>query len=230
MQKNNAREVWFIRHAESVANAGGRTREAPTYPLSELGFRQAAQLSAMLPAEPELIITSPYVRARQTAEVAIRRFPKASVEEWPVQEVQYLDPALCVDTTQDERRVLSDAYWERCDPHFAAPDADSFAGFITRVADALQRLAPRAERTTFIFCHGRVMNAVAWLALNPPGVIDAPAMRRFFHFIHGFIVPNCAILPLHFHPCGRRSLGLMWVPDGIEAETAGRTPVSLAGL
>ena len=45
MHKNSVREVWFIRHAESVANAGARTREAPTYPLSDLGFRQAAELA-----------------------------------------------------------------------------------------------------------------------------------------------------------------------------------------
>src|SRR5947209_5845813 len=116
MQASSHRDVWFIRHSESAANAGGRTREAPTYPLSELGFRQAEQLAAALHAEPDLIVVSPYVRARQTAEPAIRRFPRARVEEWPVQEVQYLDPALCVDTTQEERRALSDAYWQRCDP------------------------------------------------------------------------------------------------------------------
>ena len=230
MHHGSAREVLFIRHAESVANAGARTREAPTYPLSELGFRQAAQLCALLPVEPELIVVSPYVRAQQTADFAIRRFPAARVEEWPVQEVQYLDPALCTDTTQDERRVLSDAYWERCDPHFAAPDAESFAGFIARVADALHRLTHRTERTTFIFCHGRVMDAVAWLSLSPPATVDAAAMRRFFHFIHGFTVPNCSILPLHFHADGTRSLGKLWVPDGVEAEAAGRTPALLAGL
>jgi broad specificity phosphatase PhoE len=230
MQRNNAREVWFIRHAESVANAGGRTREAPTYPLSELGFRQAAQLTAALPVEPELIVVSPYVRAQQTAAPVMRRFPKARVEEWPVQEVQYLDPTLCVDTTQDERRTLSDVYWERCDPHHAAPGAESFADFIARTADALQRLMRRAERTTFIFCHGRVIDAVAWLSVSPPAIVDAAAMRRFFHFIHGVVVPNCAVLPLHFHADGARSLGKIWVPEGVEAETAGRTPASLAGL
>ncbi len=229
MHRNSTREVWFIRHAESVANAGARTREAPTYPLSELGFRQAAQLAAALHVEPELIITSPYVRAQQTADFAIRKFPMVPVEEWPVQEVQYLDPALCTDTTQDERRVLSDAYWERCDPHFAAPDAESFADFITRVADALHRLTQRMERTIFVFCHGRVMDAVAWLHLSP-ATVDAHAMRRFFHFIHGFTVPNCAILPLHFHADGSRSLGKLRVSDGIEAESVGRTPAQLAGL
>lgn len=230
MQKNSAREVWFIRHAESVANAGARTHEAPTYPLSEIGFRQAEQLAGALAIEPDLIIVSPYVRAQQTADFAIRKYQRARVEEWPVQEVQYLDPALCTDTTQDERRVLSDAYWERCDPHFAAPDAESFDGFIARVADALHRLAHRPERAIFIFCHGRVMDAVAWLSLSPPAMMDAAAMRGFFHFIHGFTVPNCAILPLRFHADGTRKLGKLWVPDGVEAESAGRAPAFLAGL
>ena len=230
MHRNSTRDVWFIRHAESVANAGARTREAPTYPLSELGFRQAEQLAASLHVEPELIVTSPYVRARQTADFAIRRFPHVCVEEWPVQEVQYLDPVLCTDTTQDERRVLSDAYWERCDPYFAAPGAESFAGFVGRVADALHRLTHRTERTVFVFCHGRVMDTVAWLHLSPPATLDAVAMRRFFHFIHGFTVPNCAILPLHFHPGELRSLGRLRIPDGIETESLGRSPAHLAGL
>src|ERR1043165_5780158 len=95
---SSPREVWFIRHGESVANAGGRTTEAGIYPLTELGFRQAEQLAAALAAEPkapELIVHSSYVRARQTSEPTQRQFPSVPVEEWPVHEVQYLDPALC---------------------------------------------------------------------------------------------------------------------------------------
>ena len=230
MQGNSVREVWFIRHAESVANAGARTREAPTYPLSELGFRQAEQFAAALPAEPDLIVVSPYVRAQQTADFAIRRFPNARIEEWPVQEVQYLDPALCVDTTQDERNALADAYWERCDPHHAAPDAESFTGFIARAADALHRLSKRSEKMTFIFCHGRMMDALAWLNISPPPVVDAAAMRRFSKFMHGFTVPNCSVLPLHFHRDGRRSLGALWVPDGVETEPGGRNRIGQEGV
>ena len=224
------REVWFIRHSESVANAGARTREAPTYPLSELGFRQAEQLVAALHAEPDLIVVSPYVRARQTAAPAIRRFPKTRVEEWPVHEVQYLDPALCVDTTQEERRGFSDAYWQRCDPHFAAPGAESFVEFATRVGDAIERAARRTERRIFVFCHGHVMQAIAWLVLSRPAAIDRAAMRRFYDFMHGTPVPNCAILPLHHHADGTRTLAGLWVPDGIEAGAAGRDQTGQTGV
>ena len=230
MTGSSRREVWFIRHSESVANSGARTREAPTYPLSELGFRQAEQLAMALHEEPDLIVVSPYVRARQTAEPAIRRFPNARVEEWPVHEVQYLDPALCVDTTQDERRGLSDTYWRRCDPHHAAPGAESFAEFAARVGDSVERVARREERRIFVFCHGHVMQVIAWLILSRPAVIDSAAMRRFYDFMHGVTVPNCSILPLHSHADGSRTLAGFWVPEGIEAEMAGRIQAGQAGV
>lgn len=227
---SNHREVWFIRHSESVANAGARTREAPTYPLSDLGFRQAEQLATALPEEPDLIVVSPYIRARQTAEPATRRFPNASVEEWPVQEVQYLDPFLCVDTTQEERRGLAEAYWQRCDPDHAAPGAESFIAFATRIGDAIERLAQRRERRIFVFCHGHVMQLIAWLTLARPQAIDSAEMRRFCHFMHGITVPNCSILPLHHHADGSRTLAGLWVPEGIESETVGRNQSGQAGV
>ena len=230
MQGNSHREIWFIRHGESVGNAGERTKEAPSYPLSALGFRQAEQLAAALHAEPDLIVVSPYLRAQQTAEPAMRRFPNARVEEWPVQEVQYLDPALCVDTTQDERRALSEEYWRRCDPHHAAPGAESFVEFSMRIGDAIERTLRRKERRIFVFCHGQVMQAIAWLALSKPATPDSAAMRRFFHFMHGIPVPNCAILPLHHHADGSRTVAGLWVPDGIDAEAAGRHQAGQAGV
>ena len=149
---------------------------------------------------------------------------------WPVHEVQYLDPALCTGTTQDERNALADAYWHRCEPGYAAPDAESFAGFIARAADALHRLGKRPEKRIFVFCHGRMMDALAWLNLSRPRIIDASAMRQFFHFFHGFTVPNCSVMPLHFHPDGRRSLGAIWVPEGVEPEAAGRNRPGQEGV
>lgn len=230
MHHHSLREAWFIRHAESVANAGGRTREAPSYSLSELGFRQARQLASALPAEPDLVVVSPYVRAQQTAEFTLHRFPRARIEEWPVQEVQYLDPALCVDTTQDERNALADAYWERCEPLHAAPNAESFTGFIARAADALHRLRHSEEKMTFIFCHGRVIHALAWLCLANPAKIDAVAMREFMHFSLGFRVPNCSVLPVQFHPDRRRSMGTIWIPEGVESEMATKLQGAREGI
>jgi 2,3-bisphosphoglycerate-dependent phosphoglycerate mutase len=230
MDRHKPREVWFIRHAESVANAGGRTKEAPSYALSERGFAQAEQLACGLPTHPELVVLSPYTRARLTAEPYLRRVPSSRVEEWPVQEVQYLDPALCVDTTQDERRAMSLAYWENADPHYAAPDAESFVAFVNRAQRTLDALVQRDERCTFIFCHGQFISAIAWLIFTRPARIDSAAMRRFYQFVHGYAVPNCSILPVYLHGADSISVGGLWIPSGVDADAPHLAGAGLAGL
>jgi broad specificity phosphatase PhoE len=77
-----------VRHGESTGNVaraaalragaeeGGITQRDPDVPLSELGRAQAAALGerlAALPADerPTVMLASPYVRARQTAEIAL---------------------------------------------------------------------------------------------------------------------------------------------------------------
>ena len=220
MTVKRMREVWFIRHGESLANAGARTTEASGYGLTELGVRQAAQVAAALSAEPDLIVHSPYHRAKQTALPSIQRFAKVPVEEWPVQEVQYLDPAKCAGTTQDERRAMSLEYWDRCEPAHAEPDAESFHVFIERARQSLHGLSQRSEGRTFVFCHGQFMSAIAWLLLSRPAIIDKIAMRRFYQFIHGYSVPNGSVMPVFFHHDGTRSLGGLWLPDGVEVADA----------
>ena len=230
MQRSNLREAWFIRHAESVANAGGRTLVAATYPLSARGFRQAGQLAPTLPPSVDLVVVSPYTRSQQTAEPFLERGKVAAVEEWPVQEVQYLDPALCVNTTQEERRGMSLAYWETCDAEFAAPGAESFATFISRAEATLHRLLHRPEQRTFIFCHGQFISAVAWLILTRPACLDTSAMRRFYQFIHSYSVPNCSVLPVYIHDNASFSMGGLRVPEGVDTDAPHLAGAGLAGL
>lgn len=210
------REVWFIRHGESVANAGGRTTEAGTYSLTERGFRQAGHLASAISRQPDLIIHSPFTRARQTAEPAMKRFSHIPTEEWPVQEVQYLDPALCVGTTQEDRHALAWGYWEKCDPEHRAPNAESFVDFIDRARQTLNRLAERREGLTFVFCHGHFMRAIAWQMLFRAANLNREAMLHFRSFMQSYLVPNCAIQSVFFHPSSVSSLGGLWLPDGIE--------------
>jgi broad specificity phosphatase PhoE len=61
----------MVRHGESEGNRDRRFTSSPDVPLTDLGRRQArevAQRISMLFA-PELIISSPYLRARQTSEI-----------------------------------------------------------------------------------------------------------------------------------------------------------------
>ena len=78
--------VFLIRHGESESNAGLPSADPGSAPLTPDGHRQARQVARVLADAPALIVTSPYLRARQTAQPTISRFPGAACEEWPVQE------------------------------------------------------------------------------------------------------------------------------------------------
>ena len=79
-------------------------------------------------------MTSPYLRARQTAQPTISRFPAVAGQEWPVQEFTYLTVLNGRASTAAERRPYARAYWDQADPDHAGPGAESFAGLIRRTA------------------------------------------------------------------------------------------------
>ena len=89
--------VYLIRHAESVSNAGERTASHGGAELSSEGRRQAEALTARIGFCPDLIVVSPFVRTRQTAEPLRQKYPDVPVEEWPVQEFSFLDADRCAD-------------------------------------------------------------------------------------------------------------------------------------
>ena len=57
----------FIRHGESVANAGAVTMPHEAIPLSAIGQRQAAELATLLEVRPSTIFVSGMIRTHETA-------------------------------------------------------------------------------------------------------------------------------------------------------------------
>ncbi|HEV2706477.1 MAG TPA: histidine phosphatase family protein [Pyrinomonadaceae bacterium] len=81
--------IWIVRHGESAGNVARDAAEAAglplidiatrdaDVPLSALGERQAAALGRWFGSmseteKPSVVLTSPYVRARETADIALR--------------------------------------------------------------------------------------------------------------------------------------------------------------
>ena len=191
--------VWLIRHGQSESNAGLPSTDWRAIPLTELGQRQAAHVAGVFADPPQLIVTSPYLRARLTAQPTIERYPGTAFEEWPVQEFSYLGP-LGHPATSHEREPEVRAYWERADPRLAQPGAESFAGLIGRVTSFLGRLGERDTGPVAVFTHGIFMRAVAWFLLTgvaDPGPDD---MRQFRAFTSLYPVPNCGVMELRYYP------------------------------
>lgn len=225
------REAWWVRHGESVGNAGERTSDPGSYSLTARGFAQAGAFAARLERQPDLIVVSPYVRAQATAAPTIARFPGVPVEVWPIQEITFLAPARCVDTTQVERRIMAREYWARFDPASSdGPGAESFAQTAGRARAAIEALRTRREPLILLFSHAVFIRIMHWIALTRRPVIDSEAMRLCYEFIRGWDVPNCGVLPMLATPDGTLYTGPVSDPTGTAGEPANAEQIQLSGL
>lgn len=187
--------AWLIRHGESESNAGTPSADPGASPLTARGVEQAERVAARMPERPALIVASPYLRAAQTAEPTIARFPDVRREEWPVQEFTYLGMFHDRLSTSDERRAHVVDYWSRADPRLSLGGAESFMDLLGRVHDCLERLGAQSVGPVAVFTHGMFMRAVLWTLLTGP-TTDDPDMRAYYRFSGGLAVPNCTVVEL----------------------------------
>ena len=148
-------ELVVVRHGQTAANAKGLLLGRLDVDLDDVGRAQAAALAEALPT-PDLVITSPLARTRQTAEAF-------GVE------VEVVDDWIELDYGEWDGRPAGEVPAEawrawRADPDFAPPGGESLARLTARVHDALDDLVARAEgRRIVVVTHvSPVKAAVAW--------------------------------------------------------------------
>lgn len=190
--------VFWIRHAESVANAGQATIDPATIPLTRGGELQSLALVDVLP-KPMTIVTSSYTRARQTAAPTIDRHLLANVDIWPVHEFTYLAPFRfpTVSTFFDRAPAVAE-YWRRCDPAYSdGPGVESFDDFIRRVRIAILALSTfrSADDHILIFGHGLFIKAVRFIVENGAemGCVVPSYMGDFHRFANETALYNASI-------------------------------------
>lgn len=206
----------FIRHAESLANAGEACEDFARIAITNHGRTQALALAESWSEAPTLIIHSSFVRTQQTAAPTIQRFQDVEVQEWPVHEFTNLDPALWNGTLPDDRAPHVAAFWERCDPSFRDRGiAESFTGLMDRARNALSQLESLpAHSHVYVFSHGYFMNAIRSLVTDP-ALSDLERMKIF--------VPTFAASPIR--NTQRLELGYNGIQWKITDQTA---PVAFA--
>ncbi|MND34973.1 putative phosphoserine phosphatase 2 [compost metagenome] len=104
------KRVRLIRHGQSAANAGHASRDHASIPLTPLGLEQAQMIAKTFSVAPDLIVASPFARAQATAQATAAVFPTTTVETWSIEELTYLAPDRCVDTTVAQRKSWVGAY------------------------------------------------------------------------------------------------------------------------
>jgi broad specificity phosphatase PhoE len=180
----------LVRHGQTEANAQGLLLGRADPPLTETGRRQARSLATALPTAAR-IVSSPLMRARQTAEVIARGSSGAAggsdegANEGaanPAREIE-VDPRwIEMDYGSLDCRpasALDAASWRRWreDPRFVPADGESLASVGRRVREACQALAAEAaHRDVIVVSHvSPIKAAVAWAM----GVGDEVAWRMF---------------------------------------------------
>src|ERR1022692_125087 len=221
--------VFLIRHGQSESNAGLPSRDPGSAPLTPTGHRQAEQIARALPDAPALIVTSPYLRAQQSAQPTIRRFPATPCQEWPVQEFTYLGDLHERSSTPREREPYARAYWDRADPDHASTGAESFTSLLQRSADCLRRLSAHQSGPIAVFTHGLFIRALAWSLLTGISTPDHDQMRSFRHFANRYLIPNAGVVELRCTSHGAPALlggSTIHLPDALAAD---RQPPRPAG-
>ncbi len=168
-ENSTLKHVWFVRHGESVTNAGAPWPNTYTNPLTDNGKRQAELLSNSWVTKPSLIVTSPYIRTKQTAEPLLKKCPDVPHEEWYVQEFTQLCYKRRGLLEVSEKRALLDRIWNLKDPSYCdGPHAESFNELLDRLNMFEERLKLLESTRTVIFTHGFFLKAL-FCKLEKPG-------------------------------------------------------------
>ena len=165
--------IIYVRHGESIVTVervigGHRTCSG----LSPLGIRQAERLRDRWATTPEfapdVVISSHFPRARQTAEIVAQAFgsPEIVTDEGFGEH----DPGPECDGMSFDEFVAKygSNRWEDSDPFGVTfPGGETLAAFQFRVGAAVRRTIERYEdKTIVVACHGGVIDAVLRQALK----------------------------------------------------------------
>jgi broad specificity phosphatase PhoE len=164
----------LVRHGQTAANAHGLLLGRDDPSLTDIGRRQACALAEALP-RPARLVSSPLLRARQTAAVLAGAGPD-------VQEI-VIDPRWIEmdygDLDGQPATALPEHAWRTWwqDPHFVPAGGESVAEVGARVRQACTELAGDAARDDVVVVShvSPIKAALAWAL----GVGDEVAWRMY---------------------------------------------------
>src|ERR671920_1455069 len=210
-------KLWIVRHGQSAGNVARDAADAAglpvidlqvrdvDVPLSELGHRQADALGhwfAALPEDerPEIVLTSPYVRAQQTAEAICGGGGTAPGAKGPVKDERLREREFGLWdrlTTagvrskfpeQAEQRTLLGKFYHR------PPGGESWADVILRLRSALDTVSlHHADRRVLIVCHQVVVLCFRY-------ILEELDEAKVLAIDKQSAVLNCGICEYEFEP------------------------------
>jgi broad specificity phosphatase PhoE len=217
MQQDWPRTLWIVRHGQSAGNVARDAAEAAGLhvidiphrdidtPLSELGEQQAVALGhwfgELPPARrPEVVLCSPYVRARDTARLLMdaagfstRTVRLRADERLREKEFGILD-RLTVAGIRQKYPELSEQRAHVGKFYFRPPGGESWCDVILRLRSLVEMVArEHGSQRVLVVAHQVTVNCLRYLLENmdEQGILDIDRQAD---------VPNCGVTSYEYDP------------------------------
>lgn len=172
--------ITLLRHGESEGNSSGLLQGQSDYPLTSSGVDQARTLAVYwksIDTKFDLIVTSPLLRAAQTAEIISNHLhiPIEFDPAWKERDFGRLQGSKLDEIDHLEPRV---DFFHPFDP--IGGNGESQLDLYIRASRALQKIIRRPPGSYLIVSHGGILNKALYfiMGITPQGHYNSP----IFHF------------------------------------------------
>lgn len=220
--------VYFLRHGQTALNKG-MAHQPPEVMLSPKGVAQAQRVAEHLSNESfDIILTSPLIRAKQTAEAVATATGKPVEEVYLFEELRrpralfgkhWLSPT--------SLSIMTKLYLNAGKDNWHYADEENFEEFHARSRRALEYLAGRPEEKILVVTHRGLMAALKE-RIRHDGLDSKRQYRRAL--IKNVTIGNCCYLTAVWTPRGENgdTLNGTWaLADGITCPSGNYIDIGL---
>jgi len=191
----------FLRHGESVGNAQARWQGQSDYPLTEKGRAQSQALAERWKSENvkfDLVISSPLIRAKETAETitSALNVPLEFDSVWLERNIGEMEGLTAEEVHQKPRPPYTTPY------DSIGGDGEGDWALYLRAGQALQALLHRPPGSYLIVSHGGLLNQLMHAIVGVPPHVDPSGVRFRFE--------NTAFSRVNYYPYQHR-----WAIDAV---------------
>ena len=177
-------KVILARHGNTEAN-NAAVHQSPDTPLSKEGIAQSEALAKKLASvDIDYIISSPYTRARQTAEIIGKKLNKQIEYDELLAEI--IRPKEFVGKRMDDPevgKILEEIEKHAKNPEWRYPESENLNDFITRVGKFVKHLEGTDYGTVLVVTHSAVIKTMITVCMLGPD-IDIGHYSRILDFLH----------------------------------------------
>jgi alpha-ribazole phosphatase len=159
------KKIYFVRHGQSEGNVG-LIRQSPNSPLTQTGQKQANLLAERLShLEFELLVSSPFKRTRQTAEIISNKTGKQIIESELF--IERKRPGEQINQPKDSKDNIQSEinYNQAFRENKKYKDGESFEEIVQRAKDALDFLDKQPHKNITVITHGVFLRVICALVL-----------------------------------------------------------------